>query len=278
MSYKQQIQIAEQLIDKIKIPTLPKEIIELQKLFESTDIPDHKQVKKLISANPFIAGELVSLANILALNGSMQPKVNDLNSALFRLGNQFLKNYIMAIVAKQFLDSNNIAGLSRHSQVIGQICTIIAHYREDIRPDEAYLLGLLHDIGTFVLTELDSKYGQVFIGSLTLHYALEHKEVEKYGTSHSAIGYVIARSWFISKSIAQAILLHHAEQFSDLKSPKLKAFIAVIELAHALEIKEFNSAYDNAENQKVYDSSKQELALSEEQIDEIRAQMSRYIN
>ena len=279
MSYKQQIAVAEQLIEKVPIPSLPKSVLDLQQLYANTDLPDPVEVKNLIAANPFIAGELVSIANIPSLNSShMHSQVSDLNGAIFRLGNKFIKNYVMAIAVKQMLQGNHIDGLTHHSQMIAEISAIVAPYTRKIRTDEAYLLGLLHDIGSFVITSVDSKYGQVFIGSLTKHYSVEIQEYEKYGTTHAAVGYVIARNWLIPKSITQAILLHHSDRLDLIEeNPKLGLLVAMTEIAHALEIKEFKPHLHNAENQQVLENSQAFLALSDEEMHQIHTQLTRHL-
>ncbi len=275
MSYKDQIQVASQLVRKITIPVLPDAVIELQQLFEKSDIPDPAKVKRLISANPYIAGELIGLANMPSLTNSLHSKTKDLDGAIFRLGNKYIKNYVMAIVIKDLLKTKKVAGLSYHSQAIAEVCSFIAKYSKQIRPDEAYLVGLLHDIGAFALAELDEVYGQVFVSSLNNHYTLEQKEVAKFGTSHSAMGYVLAMGWSMPKYIAQSILLHHTERMDDISNEKLKLFVAMLELAHAVQIKNFDAQHETRQNHAIYEKCQKVLNLSDEELGHIQTQITK---
>jgi len=279
MSYKEQILAAERLSQKITVPALPASIIELQKLFEKTELPEPAQVKRLVSANPYVAGELVGLANMpnLSSNNRLQTKVKDVDAAIFRLGNRYIKNYVMAIVVKQFMETQKVAGLSYHSQAIAILCSLIAKHNKRIRSDEAYLLGLLHDVGAFALAELDDMYGQVFISSLNKYYTLEEREIQKFGTTHAAMGYVLSQGWSMPNYISQTILLHHSSQFSDIKNEKLKSLVAMVELAHALQIKSFDAVHETRDNSKVYEESVRTLDLSQEDINQILTEASKQI-
>lgn len=269
MSYKEQIDVAEQLLRKITIPALPTAVLELQKLFDKPETPNPIEVKKLVSANPYIAGELVGLANIPALTNSAHTKIKDIDSAIYRLGNKYIKNYVTAIVVKELLNTSKIAGLSYHSQTIANICSIIARYISLIRSDEAYLLGLLHDIGAFALAEFDENYGPVFVGKQANHYALEEHEIALFGTTHSALGYVLVKSWLIPNHISQTILLHHSTNYKIIENEKLKNLIALIELAHGLAIKQSNAKQENETNESICQESATVLGLSEKEIAQI---------
>ena len=213
----------------------------------------------------------------LTSRSALQAKVKDVDAAIFRLGNRYIKNYVMAIVIKQFMETQKVAGLSYHSQVIALLCSLIARYSKDIRPDEAYLLGLLHDVGAFALAELDENYGQVFISSLNKHYTLEEKEVQKFGTSHTAMGYVLSQGWSMPNYISQTILLHHSRDLDDIKNDKLKSLVAIVELAHALQIKSFDAVHETRDNSQVYAQSIRILDLSEEDINHIVTEASKQI-
>ncbi|MEA3405034.1 MAG: HDOD domain-containing protein [Pseudomonadota bacterium] len=270
MSYKDQIDVAKQLLTKVDIPVLPSTALKLQQLFNESDIPDPKTVETLISSCPLISGELVSLANTPGiLQSSNLSETKNIGTAIYRLGNQFIKNYVLGICIKDLIDSNKVKGLSYHSQNIALICIQIAHYSKEIRSDEAYLLGILHDIGTFALVELDSNYGSTFVSSVANHFEIEHREFEQYGTTHSALGYVTCQSWNISNSIAQAILLHHIDNIQSVRNEKLKQYVALIELAHLLAIKKDFKQAESELDSKQFEQSCQILNLEEKDINRI---------
>ena len=119
------------------MPVLPKELLELQTLLITHDIPNIKQIVELISANPYIAAELVSIANMPVFNPPQATKIMDLDGALFRLGMINLRHYILAIHLKNNVLDKGMNGLSYHSQMIASIASTIAELTQGIKKAEA---------------------------------------------------------------------------------------------------------------------------------------------
>ena len=234
MPLKNAIKAAQVLLTKIQMPILPESALALQNLFNESDMPDPLQVQKLISSDPFMAGELVGISNLLSRSNLSLQKVKDIEGAILRLGYIQIKNYVLSIVIKEMLSQHKIKSLSQHSQHIALITADIARYNKAIRIDEAYLLGLVHEIGSFALCEFDDAYGESFGSTLAEALTIEENEAALYGTNHSALGYVIAHTWNIPGYIAQAILLHHTLDITMIKSNQVRCSVALIELAHVL--------------------------------------------
>jgi len=269
VSIKDQISNAQTLLGKVKMPILPQAALDLQQLFNHSAMPAPDQVKRLISMNPLLAGELVSLANQPSLLSTIDITIKDIDSAIYRLGHKKLKNYILSIYIKKMLDDHKIKGLSYHSQDIAIIAAEIARFNPFIRSDEAYLLGLVHDIGSFILSDLDENYGDTFVGRLLSHHEVEQYELKHYGTTHSALGYVIAHSWSIPNYISQTILLHHTPHICSVANDKLRNLIAIIELAHAISTLR-NSTKDNDYGaEKIKTECQIILGLSDEELNKI---------
>lgn len=76
-------------------------------------------------------------------------------------------------------------------------------------PDEAYLAGLLHDVGMLALAAIDPA-GYPWL----LHHgrddeALCRTETERYGASHAEVGAWMAEAWQRQSFLPDAILYHH---------------------------------------------------------------------
>ena len=126
MPLKNYIKTAEVLLTKIQMPILPEAVLALQKLFNESDLPDPQQVQKLISSNPFLAGELVGISNLLSRSNLSLQKIKDIEGAILRLGYIQIKNYVLSIVIKEMLCEHKIKSLSKHSQNIAIIAADIA--------------------------------------------------------------------------------------------------------------------------------------------------------
>ena len=182
------------------------------------------------------------------------------------------------------LSQHKIKSLSKHSQNIAIIAADIARYNKCIRIDEAYLLGLVHEIGSFALCELDENYGEIFERNLAEDHVIEQSEVELYGTNHAALGYVIAHTWNIPSYIAQTILLHHTDDINSIKNNQVRCAVALIELAHALASEHETRAYcpDDEDYERlpeveaylnIEQTCQKILDLSDAQLNDIRIQI-----
>ncbi|GKT12545.1 MAG: hypothetical protein ISEC1_P1523 [Thiomicrorhabdus sp.] len=269
MGIKKQIEKAQELLEGFEVPLLPEAALKLQKLFNESAMPSPKKVKDLIAMNPFLAGELVSLANIPSLSNTVGIIIKDLDSAIYRLGNKRLKNYILSIYVKKIISEYQVNGLSYHSQDIALIASQIARFNKYVSPDEAYLLGLLHDIGGFALTEIDPHYGDDFIKNQFKYLSMSKYEEATFGTTHAALGYLIAQSWNVPNYISQTILLHHIHSIDLIENTKLRSLISTIELAHSISNIKNHKNKASGEAKNIYEKCKHILDISDDELYEI---------
>lgn len=272
MNIKAQVQVAEQLFKRIPILALPDEVLQLRDLLNSSDYPSPSKIKELVGANPALAGEIIGLANDICLNSNTN--VQTIDAAIDLLGLIHLKNYIVAIEIKKMVEGSSIKGLAFHSIQIAKICAIIAKHTKIISFDEAYLMGLVHDIGTFLLAEIDSLYAERFSGQLIKHYSIQALEFEKYGTTHSAVGYVATQAWGISQTLSKGILLHHEEDLQRINDPKVRQAAALLELSHSLAA-EMRQNISHTETATMYKHALKALDIPSATLEQIKRDIHR---
>jgi len=80
-----------------------------------------------------------------------------------------------------------------------------------IHPDQAYLAGLLHDLGKLALQEVMPRgLGRLVQQARSSGWACHVAEREELGTDHAALGRLLAQKWHLPSSIETAIWLHHS--------------------------------------------------------------------
>jgi HD-like signal output (HDOD) protein len=130
--------------------------------------------------------------------------------------------------------------------------------------EEAFLNGLLHDLGKLVLLkQIRDRYKVVLAG--VLQGKRFHEEEERVlGFSHSLIGALVAQKWNFSQDICQVILHHH----DPLPSPideEIYRKTAVVQagncLAHMLGFGHFETYPDMRAE---YDHLMGELGINED--------------
>ncbi|WP_321277516.1 HDOD domain-containing protein [Thiomicrorhabdus indica] len=231
--YDKIIQKAQTLLPELDVPIIPDELVKIQQLLNKHDMPDFQQLGDLISQNPYIAAEIVSLANLPFFN-PQGTHIKDLDSAIFHLGINQIKDYVLSIHIKQKFLDRSFKGLGQHSHKIALICAAIANNVKSLNRSEAFFIGLLHDIGCFALYQMDPNYGIVFQASESRFNDNNQAEFKRYGTSHSAFGYVIAQTLNLPEDVALTVLLHHETKFERINHCKVRTNITMLRLAHLI--------------------------------------------
>jgi len=212
---------AETLIEKFKkIRTLPHIITRLVQLVNDEDatLQDFEEVIRL---DPALVARLLTLVNSSYFG--LTRKVDSISRAVALLGMKNLHNIAVTDAVQNMLRS--LSGtiefspqrLWLHSAASGICCKMIAERIFTLNGDDAYLCGILHDIGLIVAMEADQETFLRLIEQLTpdcpSSVALEQ---QLFQTDHCEIGYILAKEWRMSDSIAEAIRDHHQVDDSDI--------------------------------------------------------------
>jgi len=189
-----------------------------------------RSLEDVAGTDPCIAGKLVQLANS-ALFYSRRP-VSTLSAAIARLGFQTARKVIAASLARPLLASPRTHVLWLHSLESADIAEQLADRTGAADPGEAYLCGLVHDIGTLVLSGLP-------LYDAARLYGLEEGGCPKvYAENlilrrdHAELGALVAEYWKLPAHMADAIRHHHRPERSF--SPQ----------AHLLYLAEFLTSSD----------------------------------
>jgi HD-like signal output (HDOD) protein len=207
---------ARQLLDKFKtIRTLPHIVTRLVQLVndEESTLQDFEEVIRL---DPALVARLLTLVNSSYFG--LTRKVDSISRAVALLGMKNLHNIAVTDAIQGMLRSDSGAAefspqrLWLHSAASGICCKMIAERIFTINGDDAYLCGILHDIGLIVEMEAAREtflrmIDQLIAGGPGL-VELEQRLLE---TDHCEIGYILAKEWRIPDAIAEAIRDHHSD-------------------------------------------------------------------
>jgi putative nucleotidyltransferase with HDIG domain len=99
-------------------------------------------------------------------------------------------------------------------------------------PEEAFIYGLLHDLGKLALIYvLPEQYVKAY-AARTWHRSLGEAEAEEFGVSHPLVGAVVAHKWRFPVDICETIRLHHEA----LTLPPGHAFADKAALVHLADL------------------------------------------
>lgn len=142
-------------------------------------------------------------------------KAIDIEAAVNRLGRGGVKNIVnSASVAQAFshVGDRLILDLQvfwKHSLTCAAISKQIARKIDYNAPEEAFLAGLLHDVGRLVLW---ANFPDEYAGVLSFPknpWNLTMSGEARYGAAHSEVGARLIRGWNLRSFVADAVFYHH---------------------------------------------------------------------
>jgi putative nucleotidyltransferase with HDIG domain len=192
-----------------------------------------------------LAGELrkdqVLSARTLRLANSVmfasRNRIESIDHALMYLGVNLLVKFIIAAAVQDFFTQSGSGyslckgGLYHHAVGTAVISEKLAKLTAEAKPGLAYTAGLLHDIGKVVLDQFVAGAAPLFYRRLIEDKTTDFTQAEQslFGTTHSEVGYRLARKWTFPDSLAEAIRHHHQPEQGD-RNEELKHIVFVANL------------------------------------------------
>lgn len=190
------------------IPPLPQVAAQALSLIENPDTTAAK-LTKLLGDDAALAARVLKIANSAMF--SRQREITTLNQAIMTIGFRTLKGVIVAATLRQL---NRTQGkieqmVWENSTCTGMAARIIAIHLKKAFAEEAFLLGLLHDLGKMVfMRQLPKEYQQIVDQTKEGKYYIDVEQAA-LGFSHPLVGALVAKKWNFSLEICQCILHHH---------------------------------------------------------------------
>lgn len=145
-------------------------------------------------------------------------QVADLKTALSMLGLVAVRNLVLTVyVARLCEEPTEYRGFSReklwcHLVTVGTIARLLAHHCGKVDPDEAYLSGLLHDVGILLVDQyMRPSLCQVLD---LVHTGMSGIDAERQVLTfaHTDLGAFVARQSNFPDRVVRAIAYHHSAE------------------------------------------------------------------
>ncbi len=197
------------------LPSLPTVIL---RLLEATD-DEKKSVKELAdiaSKDPALCTQILKIANS-ALVSPRQP-VKTITQAALNLGISTMRNVaITAAVCQTFSKievpkSFSLSNFWNHSLSCALLCkTIASYFHSPFSEEEAFLAGLLHDIGQLSLIIKNPHVVDKIVQNPRTGQTILESEEKIWGIDHTKEGFKLLEKWHLPLTIRSAVKFHHEE-------------------------------------------------------------------
>ena len=200
------------------LPPLPAAVNRLLVLTCDPDA-DFRQIIRVIESDQTLTARTLRTANSSLY--SVPRRIQTVQQAVTLLGQSAITNMALGIsvVSAQAgmkewpVDSDAFA---RHSIAVALLARTLAERLRLPQPEEAFVAGLLHDIGKLALL---NHSGGLYVDLLRTarrgQQPLHQLERDVFKTDHGAVGAALCAHWNIPDSLAHAVAAHHAEACPD---------------------------------------------------------------
>jgi putative nucleotidyltransferase with HDIG domain len=196
------------------------------------------ELQAVISQDLGLCARILRIVNSAAF--SLRREVSTVSHAVTILGMEALRSIIMAASIQQFSESGmKKAGslatklMADHSWGAAVAARVIARHIRYGNLEEAFLCGLMHDLGKpALLLCLSGKYleiiNEVYRGASTFYQS----EMSMLGFSHAQLGAIMAEEWNFPPHLCEAIGFHH----EPLSAPSFGKLACITALSNRIMI------------------------------------------
>ena len=199
--------------DLSALPTLPAVVGDLLSAFADDNV-SLQTLARIISRDAPLSARMLAVANSAAYR-SRSPRVSSLERTLTVVGLSTAKTIAVTTAIHQTfshlhgIPPNELAPFWRHTLMCAHLVRRLAAITAYPAPDEAYLCGLLHDIGRLLIAvRHPNAFETVRARAQTLR-DVPVLERELFGADHCTLGAALVESWRLHSFLADAIRCHH---------------------------------------------------------------------
>ncbi|KUJ71387.1 HDOD domain-containing protein [Thiomicrospira sp. WB1] len=273
------IENATRILKTTPLDAVPPEIYELETLMQE-EAPNSHDVADLLSRNPDILGEFLSLANRV-LNRPEDDLILHAMAAVNIMGldeihHLFLSTYLQKHLPVNLTDRK----LIEHDLRTGIAAAELSYWVAGISRTQAYLYAFMQNIGALVMLRYDPEtYGERFLNPQMNQPVSAHQdEITHYQTAHTFVGSIIAHRWHLGETLSKTLLFHHQPDLIELESyqPSVAKMVALIHIANYLVFQHFSDHFMVRELEQLFENACDYLELPDNAISAAEAALEKW--
>lgn len=229
-------------------------------------------ITKVINVDPALCMRILRIANSSFYGFSFQ--IETIHRAVVLLGLSAVKNIVIAAGLSKLFRIDQLRPhfdaqeLWLHSVAVATIARSIAKKTKTASAEEAFLAGLIHDVG--VVIEIQACWPEFveLVRSVYRDEALPFREMEHkfIGATHEEFGEAICKAWSFPKTLAHVAGYHHRPL--EL-SPEERTLPSIVHVADVIAARMQHGYTRTIETHEISSELLSYLNLSEEDIESI---------
>jgi len=195
------------------LPTLPSSIVAVDEMLSNPN-SSANQIGQVISHDPALTAKMLRIVNS-AFYG-FASKINTITHAIVILGDRSIRKILLTnYVFESFnADSDKIAfnrtDFWNHAIGCAAACKVIDKITGMKRREEAFITGILHDIGKIVMDQFrHEQFLEILAVIETQQISMREAELQVLGVDHSCLGRLLLEQWGLTPAIINSVGFHH---------------------------------------------------------------------
>jgi len=208
--------------DDLVLPTLPEVALNIRKAAENPEI-SVSNLSKVIGRDTALSARLIKVVNSPMLRATRE--VTDLHTAITRLGVNYSSNLAIGLVMEQIFHARSevveqkMRDVWRQSLEVAGICYTLCRRHTSLKPDQAALGGLVHQIGVLPILTYAEDHDELLCDPISLNHVID--------SIHPLIGDKLLAGWEFPE-----MLLKIPGQYQDFsRQSKAIDYIDLVQIA-----------------------------------------------
>ncbi len=245
MSAEEQTQFLQQLAEdlnskNIQLPSFPDVVINIRTALEDPTCTAER-LADVVRTDAVLVARLLMAANSAFYNRA-GIEIVDLNLAISRLGFEVVRNTAVTLAVEQIFNASqhedlrdSIKNIWTSSMSLASMCCVIATRSASVNADNAFLCGLLHEVGKLYILTKARDYPNMMGDADSLAVVLD----QWYGS----VGKSIVEAWGFSDEIASTL---EVDENLSTDQNAAATLVDVIYTAQTVLDQEEESAFDES--------------------------------
>lgn len=193
-----------------------------------------RELKEVILLDPPLAAKVLKTANSAYYSRSFTQVFADIEQAIIWMGSEIIRELALSQKVCEVFDRDekieaySRRALWRHSIAVAMTAKMIYRKEFGLKGENAYVAGLLHDIGIIAEDQfLPEDFKTVLQLSTNRNIDMSKAELQTLGYDHAEVGEAIIDSWGLPKELIMTIGCHHNPLESRLEYSRIAATLYV---------------------------------------------------
>jgi HD-like signal output (HDOD) protein len=208
----------------LELPSLPEVAMKIRRALADDNV-SVSEIARLLGSDPALAARTLRIANSAMFYRGSRP-ITSLNGAVSQLGYKMVRNVAMSFAAQQvFIGYGSrplrdlVSAVWRHSVHAAVIAHMLARVRAKLNADEAFLAGLLHEVGKLYIL----MHARDTVEALASDPGFQSVLM----AWHPRVGRAVIEAWSLSPELAAAVGDHETCSLEAPDPPTMTAVVAV---------------------------------------------------